>query len=375
MKKLGWIYLFMALSVNYAFSQTFNIKGKVDGARPQWRVLLEYFDGNKYITDSVEIVKGNFHFTGKINMPVKAQMYLMKPEVTMADIHKGASAAARYFFIDPVEIAFSAGFNSFEKAMIKGGRSQKEFKIWEDAVRFVRESCAAVTDSALKYYRMNDLAKLASFEKKRDECWKKIHKISDSFIVKNPGSYVSLSLLQDRAVVMEPETFLPLYNKLAPALRNNQAGQQMASKLEIAMKTAIGKKAIDFTQQDSVGKAVSLSDFSGKYVLIEFWASWCKPCRAENPQLLSVYKKHKNDLFEIIGITLDTKRQSWLKAIAEDELPWVHVYYAEGGRNPVANEYGINAIPQNVLVDPSGVIIAKNLSSEELDKKLGELLF
>ena len=131
-----------------------------------------------------------------------------------------------------------------------------------------------------------------------------------------------------------------------------------------------GVKAPDFTQADTSGIAIALSSLQGKYVLIDFWASWCKPCRAQNPTLVRLYKKYKDKGFTILGVSLDSKKEAWLKAIHDDKLEWQHVSDLKFWSNAVAKQYKISSVPQNYLLDPHGVIIGKNLSEDDLDQVL-----
>ncbi|WP_291921604.1 TlpA disulfide reductase family protein [Chitinophaga sp.] len=141
----------------------------------------------------------------------------------------------------------------------------------------------------------------------------------------------------------------------------------------IAKKTAIGVTAMDFSQNNTTGKPVKLSDYRGKYVLLDFWASWCGPCRAENPNVLDNYEKYHSKGLEILGVSLDDKKDAWLKAIKDDGLEWAHVSDLKGWKNAVAKEYNINAVPSNFLLDKEGKIIAKDLRGEELSQKLAEI--
>lgn len=144
----------------------------------------------------------------------------------------------------------------------------------------------------------------------------------------------------------------------------------MAARLDIAKRTAVGMKALDFTLPDTSGASVTLSAFKGKYILVDFWASWCGPCREENPYLVKVYQQYGGKDFEIIGISLDSQKSPWLKAIADDGLKWLHVSDLQGPKNEVAKQYDVRAVPQNFLVDPNGIIIAKNLRAGQLEDKL-----
>ncbi|NLR80716.1 TlpA family protein disulfide reductase [Chitinophaga eiseniae] len=141
----------------------------------------------------------------------------------------------------------------------------------------------------------------------------------------------------------------------------------------IARKTGIGAVAMDFVQNNANGKPVKLSDYRGKYVLLDFWASWCGPCRAENPNVLDNYERFHAKGLEILGVSLDDKKDAWIKAIKDDGLEWAHVSDLKGWKNEVAKEYNIRAVPSNFLIDKEGKIVAVNLRGEELTSKLEQI--
>ena len=164
------------------------------------------------------------------------------------------------------------------------------------------------------------------------------------------------------------------YLKLDKSVQNGFYGKIVKQQIDNAKTGSIGSNAIDFSQADVDGKPVSLSSFRGKYVLVDFWASWCRPCREENPNVVKAYNKYKDKNFTILGVSLDQSKAPWLKAIRSDNLVWTQVSDLKGWNNEAAAKYNIQSIPQNFLIDPAGKIIAKNLRGEDLDSRLHELL-
>lgn len=150
--------------------------------------------------------------------------------------------------------------------------------------------------------------------------------------------------------------------------------QKMNQFMEIPRKFGIGKEAPQFIQPDPNGNPLPLSKLRGKVLLVDFWASWCKPCRAENPAVVAAYQKFKSKGFEILGVSLDSEKEPWMKAIATDKLFWPQVSDLKGWENSAAQAYGINSIPASFLLDKEGKIIAKNLRGEALERKLSEIL-
>ena len=224
--------------------------------------------------------------------------------------------------------------------------------------------------------KANDEAFLEEIESRYDVLQKELHSDYLSFIKNNPNSYVSLMIIQELLQQAEdPSEYSAMLKKLHPEIQNSEEGIALTNHIEALKITAIGSVAPNFTQNDPNDKPISLSDFKGKYLLIDFWASWCGPCRKENPNVVKAYHKYKNENFDILGVSLDNpgNKEAWLNAIAKDQLTWAQVSDLNGWKNAVAVQYSIFSIPQNLLLNPDGVIIAKNLKGKELSAKLAEI--
>ena len=220
-------------------------------------------------------------------------------------------------------------------------------------------------------YKNKDTAGMKKMEPLFDEVQADIKKEYLSYVNANPASPISVYVVSQYAGWdINPDEVEPLFNALPAAAKNYPSAKLLQEKIEVAKKTGVGRYAMDFTQNDTLGKPVSLSSFKGKYVLIDFWASWCGPCRAENPNVVNAFNKYKDKGFHVLGVSLDqpNAKDKWIKAIHDDNLTWTHVSDLQYWKNAVAIQYGIQAIPQNFLLDPEGKIIGKNLRGEALQE-------
>ncbi|MBC6612180.1 AhpC/TSA family protein [Hymenobacter sp. BT507] len=198
-----------------------------------------------------------------------------------------------------------------------------------------------------------------------------------AYIKDHPDSYASLdAVVQIGDAVPNYAEVGPLYDMLSPAIKNTPEGQKYGQLLAMRKAVAVGAQAPSFTQPTAEGKQVSLADYRGKYVLVDFWASWCGPCRAENPNITKIYNEFKHKKFDVLSVSLDSEedREKWLKAVQTDQLPWTQVSDLKGWDNQAAKLYHIQAIPQNFLVDPSGKIVATNLRGDGLQAALAKYI-
>jgi peroxiredoxin len=189
------------------------------------------------------------------------------------------------------------------------------------------------------------------------------------FVKKHPTSIFSAFVLSSHQTIWGKANTAELFMKLSDENKNSEYGKQIAKYIKLNKDPKIGEQFVDFEMTDPNGNLIKLSDLKGKTILLEFWASWCVPCRQENPNLLKTYKRFNPKGFEVFAVSLDANKGSWLRAIEKDSLNWVH-----GTSDEALLIYGISGIPDNFLIDQNGVIVGRHLSGDKLNEKLDELM-
>jgi thiol-disulfide isomerase/thioredoxin len=367
------IGLFM-FAANANARQKYVINGNITGLTKDMKVMMSYFpQKGTMIRDSAVIKSGKFHFEGSIARPYKVNLYLRSfnpPAMQKFVVGQVVPAVdAQSFYLTAGVTNLTGG--SLAKA-VAHNPVQEEYLEFQNSIMPIQKA-AGPTNLALFYAKNAD--SIAILKQKQKEFGKQLMQASTDFVKVHPASYVSFDIVQGNGIVIEdPASFEPMLGALSAEFKATDEVKKITHTLAMAKKFAIGAPIMDFTQNDPDGKPVSLSSLKGKYVLIDFWASWCGPCRMEYPFIHKAYDQFKNKNFEVIGVSLDDKKDLWLKAIKDNHFDWIEVCDFKGRQNDVAVAYGITAIPQSLLVDPNGKIIAKNLRGEDLIEKLKEVI-
>jgi peroxiredoxin len=335
---------FIILYINAAGQQNkynYTISATIGEFKDGWVYLM--MEGTKG-RDSAWARSGQFTFKGNITEPERVFVY------------RPGSHSALDFFIDKnAAIRVNASTEKFKDPKVTGGVTQTEYNKFHSLTATISKEMEQVERSGI------------------DSLYQQFTIISKRFIKDNTKSFVSIYLLNDLTFSTAPEELDTLFNGLDEHIKKSGFSKIIEDRIAIMKITDVGKFALDFSQPDTLGQTISLSSFKGKYVLLDFWASWCGPCRAENPHVLKAYNQFKDQGFTVLGVSIDNNRKAWIKAVQEDQLPWTHVCDLRS-ENEAARLYGIHGIPSNFLLDPTGKIIAKNLRGDDLLHKLEDVL-
>lgn len=381
MKKL-FALAFTAAALVSCNKDGYTIKGEVKGLVDGTKVYINKQNENGFTKiDSTEIKGGTFEYKSE-----------KTPETDLYFIELGKTQEFMFpFIVENGSIKFTFDKAKPQEAKVTGTKNndlmtsynEEAYKIQKEIMDFQQQNQAKFMDAQQK----GDQATMQSLMDQVSKIQNKYVDQNKKFITTNKDSYISLLLLTQLAMsdALKQEEIKKYFNDLSSEVKNTKKGKEFADNLKKMeanlkenqanlQKVAVGQKAPDFSASTPNGKTESLLANLGKATIIDFWASWCGPCRKENPNVVALYNKYKAQGLKIIGVSLDKEKEAWMKAIADDKLTWLQVSNLKFWEDPIAKQYAVEAIPATFILDANGTIVAKDLKGAELDAKIAELL-
>ena len=335
----------------------YKVTGTVEGM-PDGKAIIATVNGSSLDTlAKADVKNGSFEFTGNVSEPTGAYIMVI------------GQRGAIPFMLENANITVNAGQAGLTVTGSEGQKIYDQFMAinataQQEAMKLQQEYQAANGDQAKMQAVQEAYAKLMTDAQAKET----------ELIKANPDSYVSTFVIVSGMGQMEYEQLKERYNLLGEKAKASAQGKAIAAQIAKLESTAIGQIAPNFTITTPEGESISLYDIKGKVKLIDFWASWCGPCRGENPHVVEIYKEYHPKGLEIFGVSLDNNKEAWVKAIADDGLVWKHGSDLKGWQSAPAQLYSVSGIPHTVLLDENNKIIAKNLRGDELKQKIAEIL-
>ncbi|MVN90637.1 TlpA disulfide reductase family protein [Mucilaginibacter aquatilis] len=337
----------------------YKITGNVTGLPNNTWLYLRLAKPDKTI-DSCLVNNGKFTMNGKI-----------AERATQVYLYTAGYTNYVSFWLENTNIDINLKAGEFKKAVIKGSSTQDEnhmlAQTQEPVSRKIDSLSKALRAIKEKEARANIITQIETLEEQQKQSER-------NYVRNNPNSVVAANILNVYSSTWGKDTTVSLYNNFSAANKASHYGRDISEYIKLNKDVKIGGRFVDVEQANTSGKLVKVSDVKGKYILLDFWASWCGPCREENPNLVKTYAAFKDKGFAVVGIALDDNKAQWLKAVKDDKLTWENLCDLRGDKNRAALTYGINAVPTNYLINDKGIIVAKNLRGKALDDKLKELL-
>jgi peroxiredoxin len=353
--------LLLMISCTKQKEETAVISGNIEGLESEQLFLMEREGRDFLILDTLKVENGTFYYERV--MPQPKAYYI------------GTTAGKPFsdFFLEKGDISITGNSEELRDIQITGTINNDLYTAYKSKDNELNKRYYSLY-SELKQAREDDnQQRVSELDEEMNTIDEEMTAQTKAFVRENSTQVVSPYLMWRTAYMFTLEELIPVYKSYSESLKASEYAGYIKERIDLLSKVAVGERYIDFSMEDTRGNVVSLSEMMGKVTLVDFWASWCSPCRKENPNVVKAWEKYHEKGLEIVGVSFDRDHEQWLKAIADDNLTWHHVSDLSYWDNAAGKMYGIRSIPSNFLMDENGVILAWNLREEALQEKLAEL--